>query len=212
MSEFSLSYAEEVPGAQQPTSRHRAAALPPHERRAAIINATLPLLVAHGPELTTRQIAEAAGIAEGTIFRVFPDKDSLIAAVIEQATDPAPVDAALRTIDRSLPLTARLELAVEILQERFVEVGRLLMAVGTTNAPNRRTGYGKPAPSAVEALAEVFLPDQVQLRREPLQAAQLLRGLSFAGVHPALAEEPLTPAEVVSVFLDGIRVRTDSPC
>ena len=57
-------------------SRTRATALPPSERRAEIVAATLPLLLAHGAAVTTRQIAEAAGIAEGTIFRVFPDKES----------------------------------------------------------------------------------------------------------------------------------------
>ena len=42
-----------------------------------IVAATLPLLLEHGELVTTRQIAEAAGIAEGTIFRVFADKDEL---------------------------------------------------------------------------------------------------------------------------------------
>ena len=68
-------------------SRTRATALPPSERRAEIIAATLPLVLAHGAAVTTRQIAEAAGIAEGTIFRVFPDKESLIEAVVESAFD-----------------------------------------------------------------------------------------------------------------------------
>ena len=85
-------------------ARPRAAALPPQARRAAIIDATVVLLIAHGTTITTRQIAEAAGIAEGTIFRVFADKESLIAAAIEQAFDPAPVDAELRAIDATLPL------------------------------------------------------------------------------------------------------------
>ena len=75
--------------------RKRASALPPDERRSAIIEATLPLLLEHGEMVTTRQIAEAAGIAEGTIFRVFADKDAVIAAVIDAAVDPAPIEAAL---------------------------------------------------------------------------------------------------------------------
>ena len=65
--------------------RVRAAALPPSERRAEIIATTLPLLMEHGSAMTTRQIAEAAGIAEGTIFRVFEDKTALIEAVVEQS-------------------------------------------------------------------------------------------------------------------------------
>ena len=68
--------------------RKRASALPPDERRSAIIDATLPLLLENAEMVTTRQIAEASGIAEGTIFRVFADKDAVIAAVIDAAVDP----------------------------------------------------------------------------------------------------------------------------
>src|SRR5687768_2663903 len=83
--------------------RPRASALPADERRAAIVAATLPLLVEHGAAVTTRQIAEAAGIAEGTIFRVFPHKDELIDAALETAFDHAPLEAALQAIDPALP-------------------------------------------------------------------------------------------------------------
>ena len=61
----------------------RATALPADERRTMIVEATLPLLLRHGEMVTTRQIAEAAGIAEGTIFRVFADKDAVIGSVID---------------------------------------------------------------------------------------------------------------------------------
>src|SRR5947207_2374501 len=75
----------------------RATPLAPAARRAAIVEATLPLLRAHGLSITTRQIAEAAGVAEGTIFGVFPDKDALLQAVMEAAFDPEPVRAQLGT-------------------------------------------------------------------------------------------------------------------
>src|SRR5262245_24959130 len=98
--------------------RTRAAALPAEERRAAILDATVPLLVEHGTEVTTRQIAEAAGIAEGTIFRVFADKESLVDAAIEQAYDPTTLVDQIAAIDRSADLATRCELAVGLLQER----------------------------------------------------------------------------------------------
>ena len=63
----------------------------PEDRRRAIIAATVPLLEQHGAAVTTRQIADAAGIAEGTIFRVFPDKDSLIRDAIGSAFDSVDV-------------------------------------------------------------------------------------------------------------------------
>ena len=72
-----------------------------------IVEAMLPLLLEHGEMVTTRQIAEAAGIAEGTIFRVFADKDELIAAVVEHATDPAPIEQALAAIDADAAVRGR---------------------------------------------------------------------------------------------------------
>ena len=89
--------------------------MPPDERRSAIIEATLPLLLENGEMVTTRQIAEAAGIAEGTIFRVFADKDAVIAAVIDAAVDPAPMEEALGELDPAAPLDRVLTQAIAIL-------------------------------------------------------------------------------------------------
>jgi AcrR family transcriptional regulator len=71
----------------------RAAALPPEQRRAAIIEAVRPLLAEYGESVTSKQIACAAGIAEGTIFRVFADKDELLDATLDAALDQEPFEA-----------------------------------------------------------------------------------------------------------------------
>lgn len=187
-------------------TRVRAAALPPAERRADIVAATLPLLMEHGVALTTRQIAEAAGIAEGTIFRVFADKDALIEAVVDAAFDPTPTEAALRQIDRTLPLEARLVEAVDILRRRVANIFQLMSAVGMLqNGP--RAGVAKlRSQPGLGVLAELFEPDRERLRRDPEVAAHLLRGLTLVGTHPALTlDEPMPSAEIVSLVLDGIR-------
>src|SRR5438045_8820513 len=80
----------------------RATALPPDERRAMIVAATLPLLLEHGDRVTSRQIADAAGIAEGTIFRAFADKDEIIAAAVASALHPEPPEAALNPLPDGL--------------------------------------------------------------------------------------------------------------
>ena len=104
-----------------------------------LVEATLPLLLEHGTSVTTRQIAEAAGVAEGTIFRVFDDKDSLVAAVVDAAFDPTPFERGLAGIDLSLPLRERAEQAVTLLQERIMSIGRLMIAVGLTRPPGNDT-------------------------------------------------------------------------
>ena len=65
----------------------RAEALPQTERRDQIVDAALPLLREHGRQVTTRQIADAAGIAEGTIFRAFASKEEIIEAALARLAD-----------------------------------------------------------------------------------------------------------------------------
>ena len=88
--------------------RQRVPALSPEERRAALIAATIPLLREHGASVSTRQIADAAGVAEGTIFGVFKDKASLLKAAVASALDPAPLLRGLKAVDPVLPLRRRL--------------------------------------------------------------------------------------------------------
>ena len=189
------------------TGRIRAAALPVEERRAAIVEAALPLFLEHGATLTTREIAQAAGIAEGTIFRVFDDKVALLEAMIDAALDPEPVEAALRAIDPALAFDARLVAAVDILRARVAHVFRVLSAVSTTASgdgnPRRRTRG--PAPE-YRALIRLFESEAAQLTLDAVESARLLRGLTFACTHSAFAiGEPLSSEEIVSVLLDGIR-------
>src|SRR4051794_39818294 len=89
-------------------TRERARPLPADERRATILDAARALVLEHGRSATTRLIAEAAGVAEGTIFRSFATKDELFDAVIEQEFDPEPFLDAIGRIDLAQPLEQRL--------------------------------------------------------------------------------------------------------
>ena len=181
--------------------RKRASALPAGERRSAIIAATLPLLLADGEMVTTRQIAEAAGIAEGTIFRVFADKDEVIAAAIEAVVDPAPVEAALRDLDQTAPLETVLTQAVEILQRRTLEVWRLMSSVGP-----RFHDRAKPiAPSP--ALLAIFKSHRQAITVEPAAAARHLRAVALAASHPLLTDVPMPPKKIAALFLHGVTPR-----
>lgn len=195
-----------MPAATRP---RRAAPLAPAERRAAIIEATIPLLRTHGLAVTSRQIAEAAGVAEGTLFSVFDDKESLIAAAVDAALDPASTVAQIAEIELDRPLAERLVAAVEVLQARFAEVWQLMAAVGPGGEPVQRSGR-RPTDAAdahSAALAELVSPSAGDLRRDPDEVARAVLGLTLGCSHPAVVSAPLDATEIVDLLLAGLATR-----
>jgi AcrR family transcriptional regulator len=176
----------------------RAAPLPPEERRAAIIDAVLPLLIEHGAALTSRQIACAAGVSEGTIFNVFDDKDELLAAALDTAIDQAPFERAISDIEPSATFEQRLVLATELIQRRIVDIWRLVSQLG----PHHQPADHRPLPDS-EALTALLATEAGRLRTEPADAARLLRALTLSLTHPMLAAQPRSAADIVDVFLHG---------
>lgn len=78
------------------------------EKRRRIIDATLSLLAEKGFELaTTREIAERAGVAVGTLFLYAHDKLDLFLMSITEDLDPL-TEAAFQAIDKHAPLLDQL--------------------------------------------------------------------------------------------------------
>ncbi len=180
----------------------------PDDRRAAIVDVALPLLREHGPALTTRQVAEAAGIAEGTVFRAFGSKDELVKACATAVFDTVPAVAKLRSIDADLPLDERLAAGVAVMQQHVEQIVGLISVLHHAGVhppmePGRRKGSSDPAVDA--AFTDLIGADAACLRKPVGEVIGLLQLLTLSSVHPLMSTRRLDAAEIVDVVLDGTR-------
>ncbi|MFD7245042.1 TetR/AcrR family transcriptional regulator [Streptomyces massasporeus] len=188
------------------TTRRRAPGMSPEQRREMIIQTAIPLIAEYGATVTTAKIARAAGIGEGTIFRVFADKDELLQACVAKALSPEHAVRELDSIDVSQPLPDRLAEAAEALQAHLSRMGAILGSLGHGGGKHpgtvRGAGRAESTSRIRAALAELLEPDRAALRRPPEQIAALFFGLLFT--QPRTEDEPdLSPRELVEIFLHG---------
>jgi AcrR family transcriptional regulator len=210
MSEHSLTTLTHVP---------RATPLPLDERRAALIAATEPLLEEFGRDVSTRQIAEAASVAEGTIFRAFATKEALIDATLEEVFDSERTWAELAAIDRELSLDDRLVAAVSILQARLRRIFALFHSMRLRPPTDNPEAFHARQQAENDRLngivAELMFPDLDRLRIDPVEAASALRMITFSLTHPILGDGRLAePRQIVDLVLHGIAHPTTErpPC
>ena len=143
--------------------RERARPLSPEERRDKLVDTTLNLLREHGRTVTTRQIAEAAGVAEGTIFRVVESKEELVELAITRAFEPGALVHRIEEIDPHQPLHVRLVQLSSILQQRFRATFELMKKVGMVRPPD----HVHDSPEAVELREYVHAPHGRRDRHRP---------------------------------------------
>jgi AcrR family transcriptional regulator len=181
--------------------RARAKPLPTDDRRAMIIDAVIPLIMEHGRAVTTRQIADAADIAEGTIFRVFADKDALIDAAVEKFLDPTAVNRSLRAIDSELPLEAKVNDILFQLRSRMTGIFGIMSAIGMAGPPPRRPS----ADNFEDVIADVLRPDLERLQIPLDRIASFVRLVAFASAIPQFNQgREISTADLAHVITYGI--------
>jgi AcrR family transcriptional regulator len=181
--------------------RERAKPLAPDERRAAIIDAVIPLIREQGRDISSRQIAEAAGVAEGTIFRAFGDKDSVIQAAIDRFMDPEPLRAKLRGIDPDEPTEDKVRQVIQLLRDRLTGFIGFMSAVGMHGPPPQANR--QPDEQWLEIMAQLFREDEIAV---PIPAlAFYLRMLAFGSSIPVFNEPyQFSTDELTGFVLHGV--------
>ena len=190
----------------------------PDRRREMIVRAALPLVIEHGSAVTTRQVAQAAGIGEGTIFRVFADKNEVLQACIAAVLDPTIVLQELQSISLQQPLAARLIEAVEALDAYLGRMGTVIGAVHTSGTPHRRPGTEPVDPASPhgrstsrdaaqaatrQAVLDLFEPDEAGLRLPAETATDAFLGMFFGRGGGPRRGTSTTTEQLVDLFLHG---------
>ncbi len=193
--------------ASETTSSGRAPRMSPDDRRAHILDAAIPLILEHGAEVTTRQIADAAGIAEGTIFRVFDDKDSLIDAAVLRVMDPADTLAVLEDIDPVHPLEVKVAQIVMLLHDQVRRAVAFMTALGPRDHA-RHHGHKNdkgPLGEVTDVIEGLLAPHRDELRVDPAVAVDYLRVLVFGTSMPFIRSgRDITADELTDFILRGI--------
>ncbi|MFC8799118.1 TetR/AcrR family transcriptional regulator [Promicromonospora sp. NPDC057138] len=202
------------------TTRRRAAPMAPDDRKAAIVDSVLPLVAERGNDVTSRELAQAAGVAEGTLFRAFGDKTALVGAVaaegLQRAAQPEEILEELTGIDTSLPLERRLELVIELGRARTADVMRWMtvlrqlhggMPPSDDEATRRRMSEfrnefmarrARQHEASVRGITAILTPDLHRLR-VPVAVAVALVESAIAGTHSRLDSlQPEIPADVLA--------------
>lgn len=190
------------------------------DTRSALIRATTELVAEVGyHDATTRVIAERAGVAEGSIYRHFPDKRALfLAAVLEGQ----------RTVTdwmAGLPARAGSRPVVDVLTDAFAQLSRLRESIvplelamaaepdlqrhlGAAALADAVEGLGGPPHHLAEYLRAEQALGRVRTDLDPVRAAiMLLAALFGVQTSPLAAADGLDEPglrEFVTLLVQGV--------
>ncbi|MDR0836844.1 MAG: TetR/AcrR family transcriptional regulator [Propionibacteriaceae bacterium] len=171
----------------EPVGRTRAKPLDADTRRAEIIAATRHLLAANGTNFTTKAVAEAAGIAEGTIFRVFSSKRELIAAVIQDLLDPTQYVAQIEALPDA-DLQEHTVALLSVLRGGLQRANGIFSAMAAVSSADRPGDPNScPDPGSDESVKHAF-------KRHQHDKMTALKDAVTASLEPYAAELCVSPA------------------
>lgn len=180
------------------------------ERNAArILDAAIGVL-GERPEATMAEIAEATGLGRATVYRHYPTREALLAAIRDDA-----VAATASVLDASRlddgPADAALERFIRGCWEIHDRHRLVISAIGPLSGPSAVLVEKRHVTDRVAALiARGQAAGEFRADRDPAWLATSIHGIVFAAVD-AVGEGILTPAAAPDAILDSARAALAHP-
>jgi AcrR family transcriptional regulator len=174
--------------------------------REAILVAAEDVFGSAGPSASTEQVARGAGVAVGTVFRHFPTKEALIAAVFARRLRALTAEARRLADDRDpgAAFSAFLEqwAAVAATKHQFAET----LARSGIDVAKLESEHAAAMADLMEAIAALLARAQAAGAVRPDVRLADLRTLLVATAHAAeFADDDAARSRVLGVIVDGLR-------
>jgi AcrR family transcriptional regulator len=178
--------------------------------RQRILAAAASLIAEHGLGVSHDQIARAAEVAVGTVYRRFPDKSSLVEALFSDQVN-AVVASAHAALEIADPWTALATFMTDILEMQARSRGLRELSSGSAHG-FALASYARAqiAPIVTELLGRAH--DAAVVRSDVAEQDLALVPLMIGAViHSARTVDPELWRRTLAVVLDGLRSVHDDP-
>jgi AcrR family transcriptional regulator len=173
--------------------------------RKALVAAAAEVFAESGSDATVAEIAVRAGIAKGTVFRHFPTKDDLLAAIVETSVDDlvAEADRLAAREDTGAAVREFMRFGVELFAHNRVLV-QALDSAGAAERPGVQAQVERLGASAERLAARARAAGTLRSHVTGLDVVMLTCGVYHAAL-PLLDGQPRAGDRYLDMVITGIR-------
>jgi AcrR family transcriptional regulator len=171
--------------------------------RERLIAAAKAAFTTTGPDVALEEIARQAGVGIGTLYRHFPDRGALMAAVYRREVEQ--LTASAETFLAERPPLAALEAWLHQLID-YMATKRVIAAALQASPGEGAAAYAAGGPAMMDALTRLghaaVASGEIRADVEPDDLFRLVAGLSFGYDRPDWAA---SARRLISVLIAGLR-------
>lgn len=171
--------------------------------RQRLLETAKDAFAARGPAASLEDIAQSAGVGIGTLYRHFPNRDALIAAVYRNQTEQL-AQAAAKLAERHPPIAALRAWMIVFIDYIATKQGMYAALNSLADGPSDLyAASGLQIREAIEMLtARAVASDEIQLDIDPME---LLRAVAAVANVNAGPNGKTSAARLVDIMISGLR-------